>query len=67
MEMMIAVTGQMNHQNIVKVMEELALETYSHVTMEIVFHVFIYVTEITTVWITAMKIVGINVVSKDFH
>lgn len=67
MEMTIAAMEQMNHQNIVRVMEELALGIFSHVTMEIAFHVFIYVTEITIVWITVMKILDINVVSISYE
>lgn len=64
METMIVVMVQMSHQNIVKAMEEPALVICSRATMGTVFLEFICVMEITIVWITAMKIAGINVVSK---
>lgn len=60
---MIVVIVLTNHQNIAKAKVVLASVTYLPVIMVTVFLEFIYAMAITTVWITATKITGINAVS----
>lgn len=63
MEMTIVGMELMNHQNIVKVTDALALETCSLATMETVYQEFIFAMATTIAWITAMKIIDMNAVS----
>lgn len=64
MAMMIVATPPMNHQNIVKAKGVRALAICLLAIMEIAYHEFTSVMEITIVWITAMKTTGTNAVSQ---
>lgn len=57
----------MNLQNIVNQKEEHALVIYSHVIMEIVYQEFIFVMVIMIAWITVMKMIDINAVSRKYY
>jgi hypothetical protein len=67
MEMMTVEMEQMNHRNTARARDVPVLEICLHVIMETVFHEFTFVTEITTVWIIAMKIADMSVVSTDVN
>lgn len=63
MVMTIAEMALMNHQNIARAREELALVIFSLAIMVIVFRAFTFVTVIMIVWTIVMRTSVINAVS----